>query len=97
MFLYSGSGLLPTEATFICQSCSRRLLRMKPVIPIGQRRSISQAWLRKTAEAKQAWDAQAEEIEAGKKDSMLITLEKRGYINAVAGSASPKRLAVLSI
>ncbi len=51
-----------------------------------QKRPITQNWLKKTAEAKEAWDAQAKEIEAGRKQSMLSILEERGYVNSVAGS-----------
>ena len=53
----------------------------------AQRRSIAQNYLRKKAEAEQQWQAQAWEIRQGRKDSMLTTLEKRGYINSIAGYA----------
>ncbi len=36
------------------------------------------------------WKEQAEEILAGRKESMLSMLEKRGYVNQVVGYASPK-------
>ncbi|MCJ1379913.1 tyrosyl-tRNA synthetase [Xylographa soralifera] len=44
-----------------------------------------QAWLRKTAEAEEAWKLQAHEIQSGRKESMLTVLEKRGYVNSTAG------------
>lgn len=50
-----------------------------------QKRSITQNWLRKQAEAKEAWGVQAQEIRDGKKESMLSILEQRGYVNSVAG------------
>ena len=49
--------------------------------------SQRQGWLRKTAEAEEAWKLQAHEIQSGRKDSMLAVLEKRGYVNSTAGYA----------
>lgn len=42
-------------------------------------------FIRKTNEAKEAWDLQAREIKAGRQESMLKKLEDRGYVNAIAG------------
>lgn len=39
----------------------------------------------KTIEAKIKWANQATEIKAGKQDSMLTMLEKRGYVNQIVG------------
>ncbi|MCJ1438219.1 tyrosyl-tRNA synthetase [Xylographa pallens] len=47
--------------------------------------SHREGWLRKTAEAAEAWKMQAEEIQSGRKESMLTVLEKRGYVNSTAG------------
>ena len=46
-----------------------------------------QGWLRKTAEAAEAWKLQSHEIHSGRKESMLTVLEKRGYVNSTAGYA----------
>ena len=62
-----------------------RILELRLGSLTVQKRSITQNWLRKTEEAKEAWDAQAQEIKAGRKQSMLSLLEERGYVNAVAG------------
>ena len=66
-----------------------RVLRKKRSRPIAvlQRRTITQNYLRKIAEAEQAWKEQAKRIRAGEQESMLTVLEKRGYINSVAGYA----------
>lgn len=72
----------------ICASCVRhaRIRGLRLQGSITQKRPITQNWLRKTAEAKEAWDRQAKEIEGGRKQSMLSILEERGYVNAVAGN-----------
>ncbi|MCJ1400504.1 Tyrosine--tRNA ligase, mitochondrial [Xylographa trunciseda] len=44
-----------------------------------------QNWIRKTAEAKEAWRLQSVEIVSQRKESMLAVLEKRGYVNSIAG------------
>jgi tyrosyl-tRNA synthetase len=48
-------------------------------------RSISQAYLRKKADAEKRWQEKAKEIKAGKMDSMLSFLEKRGFVDSIAG------------
>ncbi len=65
---------------FLCASCALKLL-----LPRIARRNISERFLWKTAEAADKWRDQAQEIRAGKKDSMLKILEDRGYINAIVG------------
>ena len=72
---------------YICISCARNVRVLETCLRslTVQKRSITQNWLRKTEEAKEAWDAQAKEIKAGRKQSMLSVLEERGYVNAVAG------------
>lgn len=83
----AASRLLRT-APYICVSCARnaRALGLRLQGVTVQKRSITQNWLRKKIEAKQAWDGQAELTKAGKKQSMLSSLEERGYVNAVAGN-----------
>ena len=88
MVAASASLQLSTSIPYVCRSCLKRQLLRGPVVrPLGQRRTITQGWLRKTDEAEQAWRAQAEEITAGRKESMLSVLEKRGYVHAIAGCA----------
>jgi hypothetical protein len=48
-------------------------------------RCISQAYLQKKADAEKQWQAKAGEIRAGKVESMLSILEKRGYVDSIAG------------
>ena len=83
----SASRLSGTSC-YICASCIRNVHVLE--LPLGgllvPKRSITQGWLRKTAEAKVAWDAQAKEIQAGQKQGMLSVLEERGYVNAIAGN-----------
>ena len=83
----TASGLSRTSP-YICASCARhvRALGLRSQGVTVQRRSITQNWIRKTAEAKEAWDAQAIEIKSGRKQSMLSVLEERGYVNSVAGN-----------
>lgn len=79
---------LPQTSPYICASCVRhaQIRGSRLQGSTVQKRSITQNWLRRTAEAKEAWDVQAKEIEAGRKQSMLSILEERGYVNYVAGS-----------
>ncbi len=79
---------LSQTSPYICASCVRhaRIRGLRLQGAMIQKRSITQNWLKKTAEAKDAWDAQAKEIKAGRKQSMLSILEERGYVNSVAGS-----------
>lgn len=79
---------LSQTSPFICASCVRhaRIRGLRLQGSMIQKRPITQNWLKKTAEAKEAWGAQAKEIEAGRKQSMLSILEERGYVNSVAGS-----------
>ena len=88
MIVSSNSAALSGSSSYICASCVRhfRMLGLRPPGGTIQRRRITQNWLRKTAEAKAAWEAQAEEINAGRKQSMLSILEERGYVNAITGT-----------
>ena len=88
MIVSPTASRLPRTPPYICTLCSRnaRALGLRLQGVTVQKRSITQNWLRKTDEAKEAWDAQAKVIEAGKKQSMLSSLEERGYVNAVAGN-----------
>ena len=87
MIVSPSAARLSGSSPYICASCARYLralgLRLHGVTT--HKRHITQNWLRKTAEAKAAWDAQAVEIKEGRKQSMLSILEERGYVNAVAG------------
>lgn len=68
---------------YVCRSC----VYCQSIAKTGQRRSITREFLRKTAEAEAQWKVQAGEIREGKRDSMLTILEKRGYVNSIAGYA----------
>ncbi|KAL9133546.1 MAG: hypothetical protein Q9175_005272 [Cornicularia normoerica] len=81
MASHSPLGLLQ-KSPHICPSCARRLCVVSPVI---QRRSITQNHIKKTLEGKLEWARQATEIKAGRKESMLTMLEKRGYVNQIIG------------
>lgn len=82
-------ALAPTlpRAHYICASCvkNQRLFRRGLYKVLDQRRPITQNYLRKTGEAAEAWELQAQEIKAGRKQSFLSFLEERGFINSVAG------------
>lgn len=81
MVVRSSTELL-SRSPYICPSCVRRLVR-KTIV--HQRRGITQAYLQKTLEAKVEWAKRATEIKAGKQDSMLTMLEKRGLVNQIVG------------
>lgn len=72
---------------YICSSCIKARHFYKS--PIGlvksQRRSISMGYIAKTEAAADQWAIQANEIEAGKRKSVLSLLEERGYVNQIAG------------
>ncbi|KAA6410472.1 MAG: tyrosyl-tRNA synthetase [Lasallia pustulata] len=72
---------LSQSLPYVCRSRLHRQLIWNAL----QRRSITQNWLRKTAESEQQWKARAVEITNGTKESMLSILEKRGYVNSIAG------------
>lgn len=66
-------------------------------LALWHKRSITLNYRKKTSEAKEAWDKHAVEIEAGRQESMLTMLEKRGYVNAIAGySPFPNQLGPLT-
>lgn len=81
MISHSPPGLLQ-KSRYTCRSCARR---MRTLDPASQRRSITQNYIKKTLEAKIEWARQATEIKAGRKESMLTMLEKRGYVNQIIG------------
>ena len=63
---------------YLCPQCCHRILRQ-------QHRNISQTFLSKVAEAKEQWSQRAEEINAGRRESMLSILESRGLLHDVIG------------
>lgn len=65
-------NLFDRPRPFICYRCQ-------------QRRSISQTFLKTVQEGKQQWAQRAEEIQAGKRQTMLSILEERGLVKALAG------------
>jgi tyrosyl-tRNA synthetase len=69
---------------YICTSCVRSQLipSSKPGL---QTRSITENFLKKTAEAADKWAMWAGEIRDGKRQSMLSILEERGYVNQIVG------------
>lgn len=75
------------RAQYICASCvkNQRLFQRGIYKVLEQRRSITQNYLRKTGEAAEAWELQAQEIKAGRKQSFFSFLEERGFVNSVAG------------
>ena len=73
--------IFPSSA-FICPSCTRRIRLLGSA---NQKRFITQNYLQKSLEAKLQWARQATEIKAGRKESMLDMLEKRGYVNQIVG------------
>lgn len=81
MISHSPQRLLQ-NSHYLCPSCARRLRTLNLA---NQTRSISQGHIKKTLEAKLEWARQATEIKAGRKESMLSMLEKRGYVNQIIG------------
>ena len=67
----------------VCPSCAC-CMRLSGLVT--QKRNITQGYLQKTLEAKLEWARQSTEIKAGRKESMLSMLEKRGYVNQIVGS-----------
>lgn len=51
----------------------------------SQRRWIGQKYLQKKKDAEKAWEAQAEEIEAGTTKHLFDELEDRGFIKDIVG------------
>lgn len=72
---------LGRNGSWICSSC----VRQRILLTARQKRSISQRYVAKVDSAEEQWKGFCEEIEAGKRQSMLRILEERGYINAIAG------------
>lgn len=75
---------LNTALPYVCASCARSLFIAKSTLG-AQTRSITQNYLRKTAEAADQWATWAGEIKAGKRKSMLAILEERGYVHQIVG------------
>ncbi|KAI9838718.1 MAG: tyrosyl-tRNA synthetase [Sclerophora amabilis] len=74
--------------SYVCWRCARRSLvpRDSPRVPsVIPTRSISQNFLRKSAEWEKDWQAKAVEIRAGRQKSMLSILEERGLVDTVVG------------
>lgn len=69
---------------YICISCARSQLGVSSRLG-PQTRSISEGFLRKTADAADKWAIWAGEIRDGKRKSMLSILEERGYVNQIVG------------
>ncbi|KAH6853533.1 hypothetical protein B0I37DRAFT_9183 [Chaetomium sp. MPI-CAGE-AT-0009] len=67
----------------VCRSCIFAFA--KGVAPI-QRRTITNGWLQKKAEAMLDWEKRAEEIQAGTRPNFWDMLEERGYVKDTAGS-----------
>ncbi|KAI9726289.1 MAG: Tyrosine--tRNA ligase, mitochondrial [Chrysothrix sp. TS-e1954] len=79
--------ILKRRKPWICPDCRQRrtFKAMK----------YSTSWLQKQQEAKEQWDGWAQEIRDGKKQDPLALLDKRGYVNAVAGEREAvKRLLI---
>lgn len=75
------------SSDYLCLSCLRCQNPSSASLynSLGQRRFITQKYLAKTAQAADWWCEQAGQIRAGKKQSILSTLEQRGYVNSVVG------------
>lgn len=75
------------SSRYLCSSGARhlRFFRIAPGSISDQRRSISQNWERKTEQAALEWCQQAQRIRAGGQQSILSTLEERGYVDTVVG------------
>ena len=71
---------------FICRSCIRRALGPRQQSSrVLQRRWVSEKYLKKQQEAEEQWQANAQLIHRGQKQSMLSMLEERGYVDTIAG------------
>jgi tyrosyl-tRNA synthetase len=71
---------------YVCARCSFRATRLSRQ---PQRRWIGMKYLAKQANAENAWQAKAQEINDGTKQSMLSILEERGLVHQIAGYDSP--------
>lgn len=72
---------------FVCSSCRNQLRRLwQP--PKGK--DLRSVYAKKVRDAEAEWQIKAEEIAAGKRESMLSLLESRGYINTIAGYVGNK-------
>ncbi|KAI9729543.1 MAG: Tyrosine--tRNA ligase, mitochondrial [Cirrosporium novae-zelandiae] len=69
---------------FVCGRCLFRGIKPS-TINWQQSRSIGLKWLAKQKAADDEWAANAKEVDAGKKQSMLSLFEERGYIHSVVG------------
>ena len=61
------------------------LVRMQPAAVLAPKTGITQNHFKNMKEAEANWARRRRDIKAGKKDSMLTLLEKRGYINQIVG------------
>ena len=80
--LHNSPSRVVQESLRLCPSCA---IRLRTLNSTGQRRSITQQHIEKILEAKLEWARQSTEIKAGRKESMLTLLEKRGYVNQIVG------------
>ena len=73
--------------SYLCSSCAKPppSLKFHSRLKWIQRRAITQNHLRRIAEEAETWASQALEIKAGRRKSLLSTLEERGYIHQVVG------------
>ena len=87
----------PTKALFnrpwICSSCIQRRgkktgLTVRGKAAMLERKGRFWKYGEKMESAEWEWKKLADEIKQGKRESMITVLEKRGFINAVAGYGS---------
>ncbi|KAK5264522.1 tyrosyl-tRNA synthetase [Exophiala xenobiotica] len=78
------------RSLYVCRSCRQHLRASnisQPAFANPQpRRWISRNHVRKIQEAEEEWRTRAQDIESGRMQSLLTTLEERGYINQIVGS-----------
>jgi tyrosyl-tRNA synthetase len=68
---------------FVCQDCARKV---NQEIFKQQRRWITQNHVRKIAQAEADWRKRAQDIEEGRKRSMLEVLEERGFVHQITSN-----------
>ena len=83
MVVAQASTRLYSTSPYICRSCASRRATLTSLQE--PKRAIHLNYLRKQEDAKKSWQNRGEEIRAGKQQSMLATLESRGYVSQIAG------------
>jgi hypothetical protein len=77
------------RSLYVCRSCRQHLragnLSQAAFANPQPRRWISRNHVRKIQEAEEEWRTRAQDIESGRMQSLLTTLEERGYINQIVG------------